>query len=147
MRIRSEQRIALGIILCIVVGVIANAYPGARPSEFEGITGMQDVRSLDRRISSLEQRLYSIESNINRLQQSAITQRPPVSQPNDQEINQLRDGIQKLQLRLNEIECGLVRLDERTTTDAVRQGRSSVAKAADPCRLNPATPLRLSTRP
>lgn len=145
MRIRTEQRIALGIILCTAIAVIGNAYPGTRPSELEGITGTQDVRSLDRRISSLEQRLYSIESNINRLQQSAITQRQPVTQPNDQEVNLLRDGIQRLQLRLNEIECGLVRLDERTTTDAARKARSS-AKTTDPCRLNPGTPLRLSTR-
>jgi len=147
MRIRKEQRIALGIILCTAIGVIANAYPGTSPSELEGTTGTQDVRSLDRRISSLEQRLYSIESNINRLQQSAFSQRSPVAQPNDQEINILRDGIQTLQRRLNEIECGLVRLDERTTTDAVRKARSGAAKTSDPCRLNPATPLRLSTRP
>jgi hypothetical protein len=56
--------------------------------------------------------------------------------------------IQTLQLRVNEIECGLVKLDERTTTSAVRETRrSDGARTADPCRLNPATPLRLLTRP
>jgi predicted RNase H-like nuclease (RuvC/YqgF family) len=114
------------------------------------MAGSQDVGSLDRRISSLEQRLYSIETSINRLEQSAISQRAPVSQPSarDQEINLLRGEIQTLQLRVNEIECGLVKLDERTTVSAVRETRrSDGARTTDPCRLNPATPLRLSTRP
>ena len=146
-----KWRLALGIILCAVIGVIANAYPGDRsPLALEEVTGAQDVRSLERRISSLEQRLYSIESNINRLQQSAVSQRPPVSQPNarDQEINLWRGEVQTLQLRLSELECGLVKLDERTTAAAVREARKSAgAKTADPCRINPAAPLRLSTRP
>ena len=146
-----KWRLALGIILCAVIGVIANAYPGGKsPSALEEMAGAQDVRSLERRISSLEQRLYSIESNITRLQQSALSQRSPVSQPNarDQEINLLRAEVQRLQLRLSEIECGLAKLDERTTASAVREARKSAgAKTADPCRLNPAAPLRLSTRP
>lgn len=146
----KKWRLALGIVLCAVIGVMANAYPGKSSSALEDMMGAQDVRSLDRRISSLEQRLYSIESSINRLQQSALSQRTPVSQPSarDQEINLLRGEIQTLQLRLSEIECGLVKLDERTTSSAVREARRSEgAKTADPCRLNPATPLRLSNRP
>lgn len=145
----KKWRLALGILLCAVIGVMANAHPGKSSAAFEAITGAQDVRSLDRRISSLEQRLYSIESSINRLEQSALSQRAPVLQPSarEQEINLLRREIQTLQLRLNEIECGLVKLDERTTTP-IRDDRKSVrAKTADPCRLNPATPLRLLSRP
>ena len=150
MTILKERRIALGMILCAAIAVMANAYPGRSSSTWKAMAGSQDVGSLDRRISSLEQRLYSIETSINRLEQSAISQRTPVSQPSarDQEINLLRGEIQTLQLRVNEIECGLVKLDERTTTSAVRETRrSDGAKTTDPCRLNPATPLRLSTRP
>lgn len=148
MNFLKRWRLAVGIVLCAVIGVMAGAYPGSS-SALEDMTGTQDVRSLDRRISLLEQRLFSIESSINRLQQSAITERPPVVQPNDrdQEINLLRGVIPTLQLRLSEIECGLAKLDERTTTTAVREARKSGgAKITDPCRLNPATPLRLSTR-
>ncbi len=137
----------LGIVLCAVIGVMANAYPGS--SALENMTETQDVRSLDRRISLLEQRLYSIESSINRLQQSALSPRTPISQPSarDQELNLLRGEFQKFLLRLGEIECGLVKLDERTITSAVREARKSEAKTADQCRLNPATPLHLSSRP
>ena len=146
----KKWRLALVIGLCAFVGVMTNAYPNKISPSREEVPATQDVRSLDRRISSLEQRLYSIESSINRLQQSALSQRTPVSQPSarDQEINLLRGEIQTLQLRLSEIECGLVKLDERTTSSAVREARRSEgAKTADPCRLNPATPLRLSNRP
>ena len=150
MTIFKERRIALGIILCVAVCLLANAYTSKSSFELEGVTGSQDVRSLDRRISSLEQRLYSIETNINRLEHSAITRRAPAIEPGtrDSELDLLRNEIRTLQLRLMEIECGLVKLDERTTTSAVRETRERAEpKIADPCRLNPATPLRLSTRP
>lgn len=150
MAILKKQRIALGVILCTAIGVMAYAYPGKGSSAWEGTPGSQDVRSLDRRISSLEQRLYSIESNISRLQQSATSRRVPVSPPDiiEQQVNLLRAELQTLQQRLNEVECGLVKLDERTTASAVREARRSPgARASDPCRLNPAAPLRLSTRP
>jgi hypothetical protein len=146
----QHWRLALGIVLCAVIGVMANAYPGMSSSELEGMTGFQDVRSLDRRISSLEQRLYSIEVSINRLEQSAISQRTPPLQPGarDQEISLMRVEFQRLLLRLGEIECALVKLDERTITSTIREaGKSAGAKTADPCRSNPATPLRLSNRP
>lgn len=149
MTILKERCIALGLIACAAIGVMAQAYPSKSSSDFED-NGVQDVRSLDRRINSLEQRLYSIEVNISRLEQSAISQRAQVLQPagRDPEITVLRQDMQSLQLRLSEMECGLVKLDERTTASAVRESRGSAqAKTTDPCRLNPATPLRLSTRP
>jgi hypothetical protein len=99
----------------------------------------------------MELRLYSIETSINRLEQSSISSRAqvPDSSTRNQEINLLRAEIQTMQARLNEIDCGLVKLDERTTSAAVREARKDTAAAriADPCRINPAAPLRLSTRP
>jgi TolA-binding protein len=150
MTILRERHIALGLILCAAICVIANAYTSKSSSESEGMTGSQDVRTLDRRVSFLEQRLYSIESSINRLEQSTRAQRPPVSQSSgqDQQIGLLRGEVITLQSRVAEIECGLVKLDERTTAPAVREARRGAgAKTSDPCRLNAATPLRLSTRP
>ena len=148
MTISKERHIALGVVLCALICVIANAYTTNGSSELEGLTGSQDVRSLDRRVSSLEQRLYSIESSINRLEQSARSQRTPASQPGarDPEINLLPGEVSALQQRLSDVECGLVKLDERTTPGR-QAGTSTGAKNTDPCRLDPATPLRLPTRP
>lgn len=110
-------------------------------------TATQDPAGLDRRISLLEQRFYSLESSISRLQQVVASQRSTgsTSDTNDREITLLSQELQRLQLRLTEIECGLVKLDERTTPASTR--RSGDQKSNDPCRVNPNTPLRLSTRP
>lgn len=138
----------LGIVLCLAIGIMPNVYPGQVSSASEGMTKTQDVRILDRRINSLEQRLYSIELSISRLQQSAVSQRSPLPQSSDQEINLIRGDMRALQLRLNEIECGLIKLDERTTVSVRDNKRMSAgAQPTDPCRRDPATPLRLSTRP
>ena len=129
----KRLNLVLGILLCLALGVMAKS-----SSE------TQDVSSLDRRLSLLEQRFYSVESSISRLQQYVTSQRPPVSQPStdDREIILLREEVQRLSLRLSEAECGLAKLDERTATR-----KSSAPKSTDPCRQNPDMPLRLSTRP
>ncbi|HWN10408.1 MAG TPA: hypothetical protein VNO50_14280 [Pyrinomonadaceae bacterium] len=145
----KKSHLALGVVLCLVIGIVANVYPEKISFASEALTETQDVRSLDRRISLLEQRLYSIESSINRLQQSAVSPLSPVphSSTRDQEIILMRGDMQSLQLRLSEIECGLLKLDERTTVSVSDNRRNAGRKPGDPCRLNPATPLRLSTRP
>jgi len=119
-------------LLCTAIGLMATVSRGET----------QDPASLDRRISMLEQRLYTIESNINRLQQYVSTQRPAVTAPStsDRDLILMQEEIQKLNLRLAEVECGVIKLDERTTPPS---RRSATAKSADPCRLNADTPLRL----
>jgi predicted RNase H-like nuclease (RuvC/YqgF family) len=140
MNISKQSNLVLVVILCAVIGVMASISRGSSASE------AQDVSSLDRRLSLLEQRFYSIESNITRLQQYVAAQRPPVSQPStsDRELSMIREEIQRLNVRMNEIECGLIKLDERTTPAA---RRNAADKSNDPCRLNPDTSVRLSTRP
>jgi len=147
MNFLKNSHAALGVIL--IVGIMVHLHPGKDSAAWEGTKETQDVRGLDRRISTLEQRLFSIESSISQLQQSAFAQRSTVPQSNarDLEINLIRADMQALQLRINEIECGLLKLDERTTVSARDNRRSSGARPTDHCRLNPATPLRLSTRP
>ncbi|HEX6728986.1 MAG TPA: hypothetical protein VF074_03200 [Pyrinomonadaceae bacterium] len=138
--------IAASVMLFGIIVVIVNLYPGSSSAR-GNVTGMQDVRILDRRISLLEQRLYSIESNINRLEQSVISQRSPSQTPNaaDREVYLLREDLNRLSQRLSEIECGLLRLDERTAIPSGNTRRPTGAK--DACRLNPSAPLQLSTRP
>ena len=120
--------------------VVVLSYASARV----GSAGpVQDPASLDRRISLLEQRFYSLESSMSRLQQTMVAQRslPAQSDTNDRQFNQMAQEIQRLQLQLIEVQCGLLRLDERTTTR-----RSAEPKPADPCRANPNVPLRFSPR-
>jgi hypothetical protein len=141
--------IVFSVILCTAIAVLANFYPVSGSTSGTGTAGSQDVMSLDRRISFLEQRFYTIESRMHQLEQ--FSRAPsPITQPtaSDQEINLLRTQIQTLQLQLSEIECGLVKLDERTTSATVREARkNSGVSSSDPCRLNPTAPIRLSKRP
>ena len=145
MNISRQSTLVLAIVLGCVIGIMANVSRSGNSSGVEP-NAPQDVNSLDRRISLLEQRFYSVESNISRVQQYLAAQRPPVSQSsaNDRELIMMREEIQRLSLRVAEIECGLVKLDERTTTSS---RKTAAAKSTDPCRLNPETPVRLSTHP
>jgi hypothetical protein len=96
----------------------------------------------------LEQRFYQLETSMNRLQQAVTSQRSTGSSSSDlrdREVDQLRQEMQRLQLRLTEVECGLLRLDERTTASTNRRGGET--RTTDPCRQNPGLPLRLPTRP
>jgi predicted RNase H-like nuclease (RuvC/YqgF family) len=134
------QWIAVAILLGVGVVGLNRGSAGAET---------QDVSGLDRRISMLEQRFYSMETSMNRLQQVVASQRSTGSSSSDlrdREVDQLRQEMQRLQLRLTEVECGLLRLDERTTT-ASGNRRSGEARPADPCRQNPGLPLRLPSRP
>jgi hypothetical protein len=140
MNLSKQSNLALVVVLCAVIGVMAGIS--------RGNSATQDPGSLDRRLSMLEQRFYSLESSISRLQQYVATQRPQVSQSspitNDRELSLMREELQRLTLRMAEIECGLIKLDERTTPAA---RRNPTARSNDPCRLTPDTPLRLSTHP
>ena len=138
MNLSKQSNLVLLVVLCAVIGVMA--------SISRGNSSTQDPGSLDRRLSLLEQRFYSVESSVNRLQQYVATQRSPISQPttSDRDLILMREEVQRLELRMAEIECGLINLDERTTP-ATR--RNPAAKSNDPCRLTPDTPVRLSTHP
>jgi hypothetical protein len=138
MNLSKQSNLVLVVVLCAVIGVMA--------SISRGNSSTQDPGSLDRRLSLLEQRFYSVESSVNRLQQYVATQRSPISQPStsDRDMILMREEVQRLELRMAEIECGLIKLDERTTPAA---RRNPTAKSNDPCRLTPDTPVRLSTHP
>ena len=114
-------------------------------------TDSQDLTSLERRISLIEQRFYNVETSINRLEQQSRLSgsvQSPSGADRSMEINLLRGEIETLQRRISEMECGVTRLDERTLTPAARQAlRRTGTGSTDPCRLNPDAPLKLSTRP
>lgn len=145
MNLSKQSNLVLVVGLCAVLGVMVTS---SRGNSSTAATENQDVSSLDRRLSLLEQRFYSIESSISRLQQYVAAQRPPVSQPStgisDREISLMREEIQRLNMRVAEIECGVIKLDERTTPAS---RRSATAKSTDPCRQNADTRVILSARP
>lgn len=105
---------------------------------------------LNQRINRIEQQFSSIETRINRIEQQSrfpdITPRTTLNR--DTEINLMRSQIEALQIRIAEIECGLVRLDERTLSTSARQiKRKAIPNETDRCRLNSNVPLEIPARP
>lgn len=132
------------LVVIAILAAVAVVSLGREASSAES-AATQDVIGFDRRINMLEQRFYRLETSINRLEQYVTAQRSTGgSDLRDRETDQLRQEVQRLQLRLNEVECGLLKLDERTATAGRRGGE---ARPADPCRQNANTPLRLPSRP
>ena len=143
---QKATRVFSYAIVCVIALAALVAHSGGGSST-NAAAPAQDVMSLDRRISTLEQRLYMIESSINQLQQRVqYAQRPPASSApaRDPEVERLQAELSLLQSRLGEVECGLLKLDERTLPAATRAAR---AKSSDPCRAQPNTAVQLSSRP
>jgi hypothetical protein len=119
-----------------------------------GIFGEKSVSAqtdtlLSRRIDQIEQRFYALESRMSRVEQDG--RRPAVTSPtiidnNAVEIQYLRTQIESLRARLGEVECGLLKVDERTLTAAARAARPRSGNP-EPCRRDPTTPVQLSVRP
>ena len=105
-------------------------------------TPPQDSIRLESRINQLETRLYTIEASIRSLEQRSAIASSSQRGSSQEDLVRLRADIQTLTLRLQENECALARLDERTLSPAMRRksGRP------DPCRANPDAPLQLSDR-
>lgn len=109
-----------------------------------GMIPQQDAIRLEQRINQLEQRFYSVESSLRNLEQQSRLGGGASRGPSADELARLYSQLQTLQLRLEEHECALAKLDERTLTAAMREARrKSGASAGDRCRVNPETPLRL----
>src|SRR4051812_12693324 len=105
------------IAACVALGVGANAYHN------ETNTGaIQNTAYLEQRISALEQHMYRIESSINRLEQQNVLNRQPApsTSQRDLEIDLLQRQITTLQNQVNQLSCGLAKLDERTLPANVR---------------------------
>jgi uncharacterized coiled-coil protein SlyX len=132
-------------VVCVIAITLAMTHTNQASSASAALPA-QDVMSLDRRISTLEQRLYIMESHINQLQQQVqyAQRQPATSGARDPEVDRLRLELNLLQSRLGELECGVLKLDERTLPAAARATQS---KTINPCRLQPNTPVQLSSRP
>jgi prefoldin subunit 5 len=71
--------------------------------------------SVERRVSTLEQRLYTIDSNISQLQQQIMMMSRASAAPagTSADVQQLRLELDLLRSRINQIECGVAKLDDR----------------------------------
>jgi hypothetical protein len=144
----KTMRLLLICVVSVLAATAAMAYRGNTSVETEA-RAAQDVMGLERRISSIEQRFYSLESNLNQIRQQMMVSQRSVTPQNipSGEVERLRAEVQLLQERIREVECAAVKLDERTLTPAARAARRAGGQGADPCRLQTETPVQLSTRP
>ena len=140
-----NRRWHLLLIACVVaVGVVSVfRMSSAARNEFDP-TPQQDVIRLENRITQLEQRLYTIDTNVRNLEQQSRLAGGSARGANPEDVERLRLEVQALQQRLAEHECGLAKLDERTLSPAMRAARRKSGASGDPCRANSDTPLQLS---
>lgn len=101
---------------------------------------------LARRVDQVEQRFYSLESRLTRIEMES--RQPSISSPvraatDNIELQYLRTQIDSLRTRLGEAECALLKLDERTLTAAQRRA----SPASETCRRSWGERIVLSARP
>lgn len=120
------------------------------------VSAQTDVM-LERRLSQVEQRFYYIESRLNQLENqsrypgvlpSSTSTNPIQLNQLRTELDTLRTEIDSLRSRVGEVECGLLKLDERTLTPTAREARRRATPAtSEPCRTDIGSPVKLSVRP
>lgn len=106
----------------------------------------QDAVRLETRINQLEQRLYTIETNVRSLEQQSRVGMVTSRNVTPEDVAALRAELQQLELRLADEECAIAKLDERTLSPAARTARVKSGARTEPCRLNADTPVRLPER-
>lgn len=132
----------LKVLLVCIVGLGFLTVSSAARTEF-GPASQQDVIRLETRVNQLEQRLFSMDSNLRNLEQQLRLAVSTGRGGSAEDVARLRLELNALQQRLADHECALAKLDERTLTPAMRATRRK-SGANDPCRLSVDTPLQLS---
>lgn len=163
MRVEITRKLARGLgSVALAAFLIAAWYAslqwfaGDKADMAQPVSAQTDMM-LERRISQVEQRFYYIESRLNQIENQSRYPGvlPGASSPNpiqlgqlQTEIDTLRTQIDQLRSRVGEVECGVLKLDERTLTPAARQDRRQAAAGTrEPCRMDERSPIRLSSRP
>ena len=135
------------ILMAVVIPALAIAGALVLKNGHDAVLA-QDPGALDRRITSLETRLFSIESNLRQVDQevSIALRSQPSNRLPDPGLQTLQIQVQTLQLELDQMRCGILKLDERTLPAGRRQSNSSSAAQPDPCRSNPESPILIAPR-
>jgi hypothetical protein len=139
-----RQTVVNSLVIALASIVIYNGVSTFFVTNENTVSAQSDM-FLSRRIDQVEQRFYSLESRLNRIEMESRTaiSSPRITDNKDNEIALLRTQVESLRTRLGEVECGLLKLDERTLPAAQRRGSSG----NDPCRQNWGATVRLSARP
>lgn len=133
----------LGLAMLVYNG-LTGVLSGSGP---ERAHAQQTDPFLSRRVDMLEQRLYSIESKVNQVAyQSHPTMTTTLPSTTQTDIDFLRTNVDSLRVRIGEVECGLLKIDERTLTAAQRR-TNRTGTSSDRCRENYGVPVMLSARP
>lgn len=130
-----------GLLVCILGFGFLTVSSAARTDS--GPAPQQDVIRLETRINQLEQRLFSMDSNMRNLEQQLRLAVSAGRAGGAEDVARIRLELNALQQRLADHECALAKLDERTLTPAMRAARRK-SGANEPCRLSVDTPLQLS---
>lgn len=140
-------------ISVVAIGIYAGlgAIFGERAVREVSAQVVQQDPFLSRRIDQIDQRIYSIENRLNRLESAprptGVTS-PTITGSNEAEIRMLQADVSSMRIRLGEAECGLLKLDERTLSNAARAARKkSIVGGTENCRLERDVPIALSARP
>ena len=149
---RAETRILRAVmilVICLLAGAVASSDKRGTAAEPSGPTA-QDVTYLSQRLSALEQRFFNLELTINQLlSQVSIAQAPspaPAGPPvSREEVGLMRTEIQLLQRQMAEVQCGLLKLDQRTLPPDSR-AQLTPAETAEPCRRLANSPVRITAR-
>ena len=142
-RERGEFMKAKGLWVCIVGLGLLNVSSAARTEV--GPEPQQEVIRLETRINQLEQRLFSLDTNLRNLDQQLRLAISTGRGSGGEDVARLRLELQALQQRLQEHECALSKLDERTLSAAMRAARRKSGPGSnDPCRSNVDTPVQFS---
>ncbi|HEY8562526.1 MAG TPA: hypothetical protein VIL74_19260 [Pyrinomonadaceae bacterium] len=153
MKNEAGRKITQGLTyLFVALGVAASVggvlfLPGA--ARFATPVAAQQDPFLSQRLSQIESAVSRVETRLNRLESesrlSAIA--PRAADRDETAVRLLQSQLDVLQSRLAAIECGLVKLDERTLSAAARQARKNSAPLGDRCRLDAGAPLQIVARP
>src|SRR6476620_2470858 len=116
----SKQRIwnaARNIATLIGLAMLVyNGFTGIFGSGGAATAHAQTDPFLSRRVDVIEQHLYTLESRVNQANMSRPSVVPPLPSIIQNDVDSLRTAVEGLRIRLGEVECGVLKLDERTLT-------------------------------
>ncbi|HEY2867633.1 MAG TPA: hypothetical protein VGJ02_11125 [Pyrinomonadaceae bacterium] len=142
----------LSIALLTAAGALFTGWHSADP-ELTTTAHAQSSIMLEQRLNQVEQRFNYIESRLNRLESESRSQSTTIPSRSNSELSlmkaqmdTMRADIDSLRVRTGELECAVLKLDERTLTAAERAARRR-GGSSEPCRANTAAPVTLSARP